>query len=335
MITNAHYIAELSGYQLYDSGARYAPGIKEFLTEVYHVMSNERIRAVLKVSLVILAGLFLYWKTCGVPHVYFQYLNDYVPVIAVLWVLTLATYFIPSAHKASQILAPLMLGISGYALLEIIYNRFCIKLPSSPFHVLDIIISDTNYYFIQRSYQYIPLLLMFIVLFWKKEDRDTSLLRGGDWNVETDVLGGNQRVRWKKVVLRISFTTFVLAIAALLLRLKLSMLIRPLPDQLMLIPSNFLGAINNCFIEEFLFRGMLLSIFSRAIGNKWGNILQAFLFGLVHFPSFNMVHYIAKIIVFSFVGWLFGRAALETGGIKSSWTIHSIIVISMYVAQTV
>jgi membrane protease YdiL (CAAX protease family) len=298
-------------------------------------MSTGRIRVVLIVSLVVLACLFFYWRVFGIPQVYFQYLNDYIYVIGALWVLTLACSLLPPTHRLAQIIAPLLLGIAGYSLLEILFKHFCIKIPPNPDHRLDIIISDLNYYFIHRSYQYIPLLLMLVVLFRKKEDREGSLLKGGDWNVETDVLGGKEKVAWKKVVLKVSLTTFLLAIVALILRVKLSLLMRPLGDQLILIPSNILGALNNCFIEEILFRGILLSIFSRALGNKWGNILQAFLFGLVHFPSFNMAHYIAKIIVFSFIGWLFGRAAIETGGIKSSWTMHSMIVLSMYMAQTV
>jgi membrane protease YdiL (CAAX protease family) len=298
-------------------------------------MSPGRIKTALVVSLLILAGLTAYVKFFGVPQVYFQYLDQYVYFIGALWLLVLILHLIPTASRAAQVMTPILLGAAGYAMLEIIYNRCCIKISPHPNHSLDIIIGDINCYFLHRSYQYIPLLLMFFVLFRDNIARAQSFLKGGNWNVETDVLGGTDKMLWKKVILKICLTTVILATIALVLRislssvLKTSLLMRPLIDQAILFPSNILGAVNNCFIEEFLFRGMLLSIFSKAIGNKWGNILQALLFGLIHYPSFNMAHYIAKVVVFSFIGWLFGRATIETGGIKSSWLMHSVIVISM------
>jgi membrane protease YdiL (CAAX protease family) len=282
-----------------------------------------------------LAGHTVAYSVPKGQKVYFFTIDQYFFTIALLLALALLLRLHPALNKAGQIVSALVLGISCYSLVEIIYGNFLIQLPGSKNPDIDAISQELNVYFIHRCYQYIPLALMAFILFYPGSKEETTFLKAGDWNTETGVLDPRHPMPWKKVVLRISLYASVLAALALVLRIHSHYLLRPLHSQLVLLPSDILGAANNCFVEEFIFRAMLLTVFCRAIGPRWGNILQAFLFGLVHFPSFNIYHYLAKIVVFSFIGWLFGKATLETGGIKCNWIMHTVIVISMYIAQTV
>jgi hypothetical protein len=323
-------------------------------------MSSRKIKIILLFSstvfTLLLVYIFFYWQwhplaceqhtlsvagqtlTCGIPkgqRVYFFSIDQYLFALAILIIMGFICQLHPKLHKAGQIVSPILLGIACYSLVEIIYGNFPIHLPGSRSTDLDAISQELNIYFIHRCYQYIPLGVMALILFYPGKKDESTFLRAGDWDVPTGILDSRHPIPWKKVVLRISLYALGLAVLALLLRIKINCLLRPLHLQMVLLPADILGAANNCFIEEFIFRAMLLTVFCRAIGPKWGNVLQAFLFGLVHFPSFNIYHYIAKIVVFSFIGWLFGKATIETGGIKSNWIMHTIIVVSMYCAQTV
>ncbi|MDQ7825528.1 MAG: CPBP family intramembrane glutamic endopeptidase [Candidatus Eremiobacteraeota bacterium] len=299
-------------------------------------MKRSRVVTILAVTLLAWGALYGYLHVWGEPKVYFLELHKYLVFSAALFLVVLASLFIPSLEKGGEVVAAVLLGVMGYALLEPIYYRFPLLLPGSlQNHSLDIISGDLNYYFIHRSYQYVPLLLMVAVLFSGSPEEGVNFLKAGDWNVITSTINRDRPLPWKRVVIWFSMVTLGLAILALVLRCRMGILMRPMADQLVLFPANILGAINNCFIEELLFRGILLTVFVRILGEKHGNFLQALLFGLVHFPSFNMYHYLAKVLVFTFVGWLFGRAVIETGGLKCNWIMHSAIVISMYIAQTV
>lgn len=324
-------------------------------------MDRKKLKIILAISIAASAIILLHIRFLGLPvgpRVLFFYLNQYLYVMIPGLIIVALSLFIPQINRAGQIIAVFLLGVVGYSVADMIYSHFRIALPGVQNASLNLIYGDLNGYFFNRCYQYLPILLMILVLFPSRNDRESSLLKFGNWNMETGTIDKNNPMPWKRVVLRISSFALIMAFIALALRVMTSEkfgaglhngisswldfllntrfgALRPIHEQLTLIPSNVLGAVNNCFIEELIFRGILLTVFCRVIGDKWGNVLQAFLFGLVHFPSFNFWHYLAKIIVFSFLGWLFGRAAIETGGIKSSWSIHSAIVISMYVAQTI
>ena len=334
--------------------------------EAFLLMDKRKKKLILVVSFISALLLCCYFKFYYIDCVkkfnlrytpYFFDLDDYLYFIAGLWIIAIISLFVPRLDRLGQIVSAILLGATGYAFLEMIYPNFRVEIPPAPTllppgkHYYDIITGDLNYYLIHRTYQYVPLIFIVLVLFRSREERQESFLQPGNWKIETGFLDKKNPCPWSRVVLRISCIAVILAIAALVLRLKLahgsftalfwgplphgSMLMRPVIDQIVLLPSNILGAANNCFIEEFLFRGVLLTVFSRAIGQKWGNLLQALLFGMIHFPSFSLIHYLEKVVVFTFIGWLFGKATIETGGIKSSWVIHTMIVVSMYLAQTV
>jgi len=299
-------------------------------------MNEKKVRIILLFSALMLFLYWLYMRFCGVPKVYFLPLDTYVLIIGVLMVPLFLSLFIKPLSKAGQVLAVIVLFLTGYAMLEIIYFRFPIIIKGDPDNrITSMIYGDLTLYFFHRCYQYIPIALLILILFPAGGERHESFVKAGDWNVQTPILDPKNPRSWEGVVRRIGFMTLSLAVLALLLRLKTHNLMRPFEDQAVLFPSNVLGAVNNCFIEELIFRGIFLSVFVKALGVRWGVFLQALLFGLIHFPSFNPVHYLAKVVVFTFLGWLFGRASVETGGIKTSWCLHSIIVISMYIAQTV
>gem|GEM_PF-1122905 len=299
-------------------------------------MSDRKIKIILLIASLSLVLDWLYVHFHGVPKEYFLALNYYIYIIGFLIILVALSLLFRPLSNAGQVLAVILLFFTGYALLEIIYFKFPLILPSDPHNrMTNLIYGDLTLYFFHRCYQYIPIAILIIVLFPTGRERLESLVKAGNWNILTGILDSKNPRSWEGVVRRIGLMTLCLAVIALLLRLKLHNLMRPFEDQAVLFPSNVLGAVNNCFIEELIFRGIFLSVFVKALGVRWGVFLQALLFGLVHFPSFNPLHYLAKVVVFTFLGWLFGRASVETGGIKTSWCLHSIIVISMYVAQTV
>jgi len=299
-------------------------------------MSENRIKIIVISASLSLLFYWLYVHFFGVPKVYFLPLDCYIRIIGPLILMVTLSLYVKSLFRAGQVLAVILLFLTGYAMLEIVYFRFPVVLHSDPGNrITSLIYGDLTLYFFHRCYQYIPIALMIAVLFPTARERQESSVNPGDWNVQTGILDAKNPRSWEGVVRRIGVMTLCLAVIALLLRLKCHSLMRPFEDQAILFPSNVLGAVNNCFIEELIFRGIFLSVFVKAIGVRWGVFLQALLFGLIHFPSFNPLHYMAKVVVFTFLGWLFGKASVETGGIKTSWCLHSIIVISMYIAQTV
>jgi len=89
---------------------------------------------------------------------------------------------------------------------------------------------------------------------------------------------------------------------------------------------NIIYYLNIALIEELLFRNFILSYLSDKYGDKYGNIIQSLLFGLIHYSCFSSV-YLLNIIILSFLGWLFGKSTQETGGIFISWMIHSFILL--------
>ncbi len=90
------------------------------------------------------------------------------------------------------------------------------------------------------------------------------------------------------------------------------------------------GIFNTAFPEELLFRGFLLKRISSKIGFQWGNIIQAFLFGLIHCIMFwGLVNKIYTLIILVFttsIAWTMGyiNEHLAGGSLFPSWFIHAV-----------
>jgi len=87
------------------------------------------------------------------------------------------------------------------------------------------------------------------------------------------------------------------------------------------------------FSEELLFRGFFAKRFIKWWGFRWGNIVQAVLFGLFHLLIFSLIGITLDIPVILFLvffptlfGWFFGylNEELGNGSILPSWFSHGI-----------
>lgn len=90
------------------------------------------------------------------------------------------------------------------------------------------------------------------------------------------------------------------------------------------------AAFNTAFPEEILFRGFLLKRMEDKIGFSMANLIQAFLFGLLHgVMFFSLVGTIKAILIIVFTGiiaWFMGyiNEKISNGSIIPSWIIHTI-----------
>ena len=87
---------------------------------------------------------------------------------------------------------------------------------------------------------------------------------------------------------------------------------------------------NTAFSEELLFRGFLLKRLANKFGFNIANLIQAFLFGLVHgVMFFSLVGVVKAIFIIVFTGtiaWFMGyiNEKRSNGSIIPSWLIHGI-----------
>ena len=87
---------------------------------------------------------------------------------------------------------------------------------------------------------------------------------------------------------------------------------------------------NTAFSEELLFRGFLLKRLANKFGFNIANLIQAFLFGLVHgVMFFSLVGVVKAIFIIVFTGtiaWFMGyiNEKRANGSIIPSWLIHGI-----------
>ena len=84
--------------------------------------------------------------------------------------------------------------------------------------------------------------------------------------------------------------------------------------------------------EEIFFRGFLAKRLVRVMGFKWGNILQALIFGIIHLVLFRQLtksttFALAFIFVFSTTaGWVIGfiKEKQGNGSIVPGWIAHGL-----------
>lgn len=194
------------------------------------------------------------------------------------------------------------------------------------------------------------MIFIIIVFYIREGSREGTTLHFGNINVISNFLGKEKPMKWKIIALRLGAIFLFFSILFLCLKIKTGkMQISDLYNNLYMFVPILLGAINHPFIEELLFRGIILSRFSKFISENRSNYLQAVLFGLFHSQFIYMFismdrgdikgFFIAFLIqifnltVYTFLGWIFGRAAIETKGIAIPAFLHTAIVISIYLSK--
>lgn len=87
-----------------------------------------------------------------------------------------------------------------------------------------------------------------------------------------------------------------------------------------LFPAILLFATLNAFNEELTYRASLLAGLEPVIGAQSALWLTAVFFGLGHY--FGVPYGVIGVIMASFLGWMMGKAMLETRGFFWAWLIH-------------
>jgi membrane protease YdiL (CAAX protease family) len=86
------------------------------------------------------------------------------------------------------------------------------------------------------------------------------------------------------------------------------------------LPAVVLIAALNAFGEEVTYRSALLAPLVRSVGNRHALWLTATNFGLAHY--YGVPSGMAGVVMATFVGWLLGKAMLETRGLAWPWFVH-------------
>ncbi len=115
------------------------------------------------------------------------------------------------------------------------------------------------------------------------------------------------------------------AAAGLVTLIVVTLSIKPAPEALLntmpFLPVVLLLAAVNAFCEEIYFRATLLSTLPAVVGKEQALLLNAVFFGLQHYLHGSPPGVIGFLMT-GFLGWLMGKAMLETRGLFWPWLIH-------------
>lgn len=99
---------------------------------------------------------------------------------------------------------------------------------------------------------------------------------------------------------------------------------RPSPAALLavlpLLPMVLLLAAMNAFSEELTYRASLLGTLDGVIEPRQALYLTSLFFGLAHF--YGVPYGVVGVVMSTFLGWMLGKAMLETRGFFWAWFIH-------------
>jgi membrane protease YdiL (CAAX protease family) len=95
-----------------------------------------------------------------------------------------------------------------------------------------------------------------------------------------------------------------------------SALLQALP----ILPMVLLFAAMNAFSEEMTYRSALLAPLEGVVGPRQALYMTALFFGIGHF--YGVPYGIIGMVLASFLGWMLGKAMLETRGFFWAWFIH-------------
>jgi membrane protease YdiL (CAAX protease family) len=175
---------------------------------------------------------------------------------------------------------------------------------------------------------------MILVLLWLGRGRLDLFLRGGDLRAPIEpvrVLGFPKPEPWTKFGLLWGFCiSGALAVVFYLgARPGGVTLLKVLP----ILPSILFYAVLNSFNEEITFRVPMLATLEPVGGSRQALWISAFFFGIAHY--FGTPGGILGGILSIFMGWILGKAMLETRGLLWAWWIHFLSDVVIFFFLTV
>lgn len=257
---------------------------------------------------------------------YFFELDTYFYFILAFFVLNIIFMIIPITKKYSCLLNLILTIANGYLLADILYRFHPLIITQTSLSFLgEPEIFHLNGFFLHRLFQLIPLVMAVMLFFAYGRGYFENYLKFGDLSVETFILNKNQAQKWRWILIKFLLWLSGLTIFIFLVQTNKTKGYFPL---FMLLPI-FLYSFWNCLVEEVFFRGLLLSVSSKVMKAEIANFLQAVLFGLIHFSPMDMKMSLIKVVLFAYMGWFFGKAAMETKGIGASYLMHSLLVVGI------
>jgi membrane protease YdiL (CAAX protease family) len=174
-----------------------------------------------------------------------------------------------------------------------------------------------------RSFIYVSVAVL-LALFWYV-DRTLASTRPRLGRLRTEIAFWQLKTNW---LVLLPFATIIALACGVAMSIYLKgrpqMFLEFIPDFL---PSKALGALNNAFAEEIVFRAILLESFRRAVGARWGNLLQTVVFagGHVYWGPLGMIA--CGLSAY----FLWGKSALATRGILWAVITHAAAVLGLVV----
>ena len=169
--------------------------------------------------------------------------------------------------------------------------------------------------------RFIAALLIIIVLFFLKYSRKDLFLVKGQLDAPirpVKWLGFPKTDPWTRFggqfAIYISLGTLIFLMIGG--RSTPAAMIRALP----MLPAILIFASINAFYEELTYRSALLAPLEPALGDKHSLGITAIFFGIGHF--YGVPYGVIGVIMASFLGWIMGKAMLETRGFFWAWFIH-------------
>ncbi len=177
-------------------------------------------------------------------------------------------------------------------------------------------------------------LLMIVVLLALRYKRRQFFLRIGDLRAHA------RPVRWLGFAKSEPWTRFggqwaayislgTLAFLFIAGRPQLSQLAGALP----ILPAVLLFAALNAFNEEMTYRASFLASLEGAVGPRSALTMAAAFFGIGHF--YGVPYGIIGVILATFLGWMLGKAMLETRGFFWAWFIHFLQDVAIFAFMAV
>jgi membrane protease YdiL (CAAX protease family) len=164
-------------------------------------------------------------------------------------------------------------------------------------------------------------LLMIVMLLLLGFTRKQFFLTKGDLHAPVEPvgwLGYSKPEPWSRfgVQWAVYITLGTLAFLFIAGRPSASALVQVLP----ILPAVILFAAMNAFNEEMTYRSALLAPLEGVVGARQALYITALFFGIAHF--YGVPYGVVGVVMSSFLGWMLGKAMLETRGFFWAWFIH-------------
>jgi uncharacterized protein len=164
-------------------------------------------------------------------------------------------------------------------------------------------------------------LIMIAVLFSIKRHRRNFFLVAGQTNASVQPvpwLGINGVVLWSRlgVIAALCISLGTLAFLLIAGTPSIDILLKVLP----VLPAVVIFALMNSFSEELNYRAALLATLDGVVSRPQAIFLTAAYFGIGHF--YGVPYGVLGVLMAGVLGWLLGKAMLETRGFLWPWVIH-------------